>query len=86
MSPADWNLIYPPVVRNELSRMAQILGPVVSPNEAASQPKILGQADILLSGWGGPRLDEQFLDMVPNLKAIFYGGGAMTYMLTDCRF
>jgi phosphoglycerate dehydrogenase-like enzyme len=83
MSPAEFSRIYPPSVQAELARMVQILSPVLTPEEALARPDLLGQMDILISGWGGPSLDKQFLDLAPHLKAIFYGAGAIGYMLTE---
>jgi phosphoglycerate dehydrogenase-like enzyme len=39
--------------------------------------------DVLLSGWGGPQLNERFLNQAPNLKAVFYGAGAVRHLLSD---
>jgi len=39
--------------------------------------------DILLSGWGAPKLNHRFLELAPNLQAVFYGAGAVGHMLTE---
>jgi phosphoglycerate dehydrogenase-like enzyme len=38
--------------------------------------------DVLLSGWGGPVLDKDFLALAPKLKALLYGAGSVRYMLS----
>lgn len=83
MDPVDWSYIYPPAIQAEIGGMVQVLAPVLSPRQALARPDILGQMDILFSGWGGPLLDRQFLNLAPNLKAIFYGAGSIGYMLTE---
>jgi phosphoglycerate dehydrogenase-like enzyme len=83
MNPVEWGFIYPPDVQADIARMVQILGPVLSPQEALERPEILEQMDILFSGWGGPLLSRQFLELAPNLQAIFYGAGAIGYMVTE---
>lgn len=83
MNPADWARIYPSAIQADLARMVHVLAPVLSPKQALSRPDILRQMDILFSGWGGPLLNRQFLELAPNLQAVFYGAGAVGYMLTE---
>ena len=83
MNSAEWSRIYTPEVQADLARMVHVLAPVLTPKQALARPDLLGQMDILLSGWGGPLLNQQFLELAPNLKAIFYGAGAVGYMLTE---
>jgi phosphoglycerate dehydrogenase-like enzyme len=83
MNPAEWGLIYSPEVQADIADMVQVLGTVLSPKQALTRPDILGQMDILISGWGGPMLNQQFLELAPNLQAVFYGAGSIGYMLTD---
>jgi phosphoglycerate dehydrogenase-like enzyme len=83
MNPAEWGRIYPSAIQADVARMVHVLAPVLTPEEALSRPDLLGQTDILLSGWGGPTLSQEFLELAPNLKAVFYGAGAVRHMLTD---
>lgn len=82
MDPGDWNKIYAPEEREAIASLVHVLGPVMSSQEALRHPELLRQADILISGWAGPRLDEQFLSMMPRLQVVLYGAGAIHYMLT----
>ncbi len=54
-----------------------------SPEMVAENPAILRQADIVLTGWGAPRMDQAFLSAAPNLQAVFYGAGSIRTMVTD---
>lgn len=83
MDPEEWERIYPRDVQAEIARTVRVLAPVLSPKEALGRPDVLGQMDLLLSGWGGPVLNQQFLKMAPDLKALFYGAGAVRHLLTD---
>jgi phosphoglycerate dehydrogenase-like enzyme len=83
MNPEEWNLIYPSRVHAELSRMVCMLAPVLSPKQALMRPDLLSEMDILISGWGGPMLNHQFLELAPKLQAVFYGAGTIGYMLSD---
>lgn len=43
----------------------------------------LADAEILMSTWGAPVLDEEFLAKAPNLKIVFYAAGTVKYFVTD---
>jgi phosphoglycerate dehydrogenase-like enzyme len=83
MNPAEWERIYPTELQAELAKSVEMLAPVLSPAEALARPDLLERADILVSGWGGPVLDESFLARAPRLKAFFYGAGAVGHLLTE---
>src|SRR5262249_2829346 len=40
------------------------------------------EVNLLFTGWGGPRLDETFLQSTPNLEVVFYGGGTVYPVVT----
>jgi phosphoglycerate dehydrogenase-like enzyme len=44
---------------------------------------LLKEAEVLVSTWGGPALDEEKLAAMPNLKAYFYGAGEMSHLMTE---
>lgn len=39
-----------------------------------------GDLDVLITGWGAPRLDEHVLDRLPSLRAIVHWGGAVDFI------
>jgi len=82
MDHANWPRIYGPKQHAQITEMVEVLAPVLSPDEALKRPDLLGQMDILLSGWGGPLLDKHFLELAPKLKAFFYGAGSVRQLLS----
>lgn len=57
---------------------------VMTPGEAwRSHLEVLRKTEVIFSGWGAPRMDEEFLHQAPNLRAIFYAGGSVRYFITD---
>src|SRR5262245_17844606 len=69
-------------IRDEILRLVKI---DLAPQTAGSvnqNPEILRDIALLFTGWGGPRLDEAFLQAAPNLKAVFYGGGTVYPIVT----
>lgn len=43
----------------------------------------LADAEIICSGWGGMKMDEEFLAAAPALRAVFYGAGSVRGIVTD---
>lgn len=83
MDRESWSRIYGPEQQAQIARMVEVLAPVLSPEEALKRPNLLRQMDILLSGWGGPTLDRNFLGLAPKLEALFYGAGTVRHMLSQ---
>ncbi|HOQ30267.1 MAG TPA: hydroxyacid dehydrogenase, partial [Armatimonadota bacterium] len=46
----------------------------------------LAKADIIVSTWGMPRVDEAFLERTPRLRALFYAAGSVKGFVTDALF
>jgi len=44
---------------------------------------VLADTEIILSGWGMMKLDEEFLDAAPRLRAVLYGAGSVRDFVTD---
>ena len=56
------------------------------PNEPGSNrvdPALLAEADIIMGGWGTPKMDAEFLKGVPKLQAVFYAAGSIQHIVTD---
>jgi phosphoglycerate dehydrogenase-like enzyme len=57
---------------------------IITPGEAwRGQIEALRETEIIFSGWGAPRMDDEFLQHVPKLRAIFYAGGSVRYFVTE---
>lgn len=57
---------------------------VITPGDAwRAHRDVLGETEVIFSGWGAPRMDAEFLGHVPKLRAIFYAGGSVRYFITD---
>lgn len=69
-----------------LGRLRSAAAPlaIITPGEAwRSHRDVLRETEVIFSGWGAPRMDAEFLDQAPNLRAIFYAGGSVRYFITD---
>ncbi len=79
-------LIYGPTERADIERLVDIVGPVMTPQTVQNEPEVLQQVEVILSGWGGPRLDEAFLKRAPALRLVLYGAGAVSGIVTDASW
>lgn len=83
LSPEALSLAYPEPVLARLRTLVDSLH-VFSPPEAwRVRPEVLAEADVIFSGWGAPRMDEEFLRHAPKLRVLFYAGGSVRYFLTE---
>jgi len=46
----------------------------------------LADADVLLTGWGSPKIADRVLDAAPNLKMIGHTGGTISYLVDESFF
>jgi phosphoglycerate dehydrogenase-like enzyme len=76
------SLIYGPQEMSDIEGLVEIIAPPQNSSSILELPEVLSQIEVLITGWGGPVLDAEFLKLTPNLKAVFYGAGAVTYIVT----
>lgn len=80
------DLIYGP---DERARIAELLEVYAAPQTNESivrNPSLLADTEILVSGWDGPCMDENFLAIAPKLRVVFYGGGSIRDIVTDASW
>jgi phosphoglycerate dehydrogenase-like enzyme len=51
-------------------------------DESLRDPRLAG-VELILSGWGLPRLDARLLDALPSLRAVFHAAGSVKSFVTD---
>jgi phosphoglycerate dehydrogenase-like enzyme len=57
---------------------------IISPSQGWRERRSdLRDVEVLFSGWGAPHMDEEFLQHLPNLRAVFYAGGSVRYFVTE---
>jgi phosphoglycerate dehydrogenase-like enzyme len=75
--------IYGPEEQAAISSRVRLVAPPQTRHTILTRPELLSDVQVLFSGWGAPVIDADFLNAAPNLRAIFYGAGAIGYWLTD---
>jgi phosphoglycerate dehydrogenase-like enzyme len=76
------DLIYGPDVRRDIDGLVDIYAPPQTAASVLTDPTLLREAEVIFSGWGGPVMDERFLEAAPNLRAVFYGSGSIKRLTT----
>lgn len=82
LSREAWELIYGEEVSREIARRTELDPEVITAEQAVAEPRLLAGTELLFSGWGGPKLDQELLTHMPDLKAVFYGAGSIRGMVT----
>jgi phosphoglycerate dehydrogenase-like enzyme len=75
--------IYPPRIQEEIAGLVKIAAPLQTSESIRENPSLLGDVDVIFSGWGAPVLDEAFMRAAPNLKAFFYGSGSVRSVVQE---
>ncbi|GAB3056073.1 hydroxyacid dehydrogenase [Virgibacillus ainsalahensis] len=86
METSMFDMVYPEKVRKEIETLADIYAPPMRADEVMEDSSILKDVDVLFSSWGGPKIDQAFLDAAPHLKAVFYGAGTIKNIMTDAAW
>ena len=77
LDPGPYEWIYGPTEREDISKLVDVIAPQQTAQSVREHPELLHDVQVILSGWGAPVMDEAFLDLAPNLKAVFYGAGSI---------
>jgi len=77
------DLIYGQEERRHVAELLDIYAPPQTSASIKSNPSVLAEANVVVSGWGAPVMDEKFLGAAPNLRAVFYGSGSIRNFTTS---
>lgn len=76
------HLMFTPRQLEELSSLLAIdIGHTVPTLDGASEEQ-LGEVEVLLTGWGSPRIDAVALGRMPHLRAVVHTAGTMRHIAT----
>ncbi|GAB7105219.1 hydroxyacid dehydrogenase [Streptomyces phaeofaciens JCM 4814] len=84
MDPVHLPLLFPPALVARLRRAAEIDPALVVQDftHAAATPA-LADADILITGWGCPRLDASTLAAAPRLRTVLHAAGSVRSLIGE---
>jgi phosphoglycerate dehydrogenase-like enzyme len=81
-----YQMVYGADVRSRIAELAEVIGPQHRSAEILKASALLSRVQVLISGWGGPRLDSTFLEAAPRLEAVFYGAGSLSEIMTPAAW
>jgi phosphoglycerate dehydrogenase-like enzyme len=68
--------------RQRIAELTDLVGPPQTAEGVSTRPEVLQDIELLISGWGGPRIDRALLENAPRLRAVFYGAGSVAPIMT----
>lgn len=83
MRENSFDSVYPADVRHEIETMVNIISEPLTIGDIEKDTSILKEVDVIFSGWGGLQLTKKYLDLAPNLKAVFHAAGSIKPIVTD---
>jgi phosphoglycerate dehydrogenase-like enzyme len=86
MNSASFELVYPKAVRKEIESLSNIYKQPLTNQQLQQDLSVLHEAEVIFSGWGGPKLDQTLLNAAPNLKAFFYAAGSLKHTVTKAAW
>ncbi|KJQ52661.1 hydroxyacid dehydrogenase [Microbacterium sp. SA39] len=67
--------------RERLRDLVDVSAEVLTEFDSRAAARLIEDVEILLAGWGCPRVDQDLLDRMPNLRAVVFAGGAASAVL-----
>ena len=74
--------IYSPSQITEIENLVEISASYQTSESIQGNLHLLKDIEVVFSGWGGPKINQTFLNAAPNLKAVFYGAGSVRSVVT----
>jgi phosphoglycerate dehydrogenase-like enzyme len=81
MDPARFDDVYGPAERALIERHLTIAAPPCAASDLTAG--LLADVDVLVTGWGAPRLDAALLDKAPRLGLVLYAAGSVRPLVTE---
>ena len=79
-------LVYGPRQKAVLVEHVDLAGIRLDRKNWREHKDLLQEVEVILSSWGGPLIDEEFLAAAPNLKTVFYGAGSIKGIMTEAAW
>jgi phosphoglycerate dehydrogenase-like enzyme len=77
-----FEMVYGADEQRRIEQSLNVMSPPLTRQAALLRPDLLSRMEVLISGWGGPTLDAEFLNAAPRLRAVFFGGGSVSSLMT----
>jgi len=82
LNETSYKSIYSPSQIDDIKKLVDIPSALQTKESIQDNLHLLEGVDVIFSGWGAPKLDREFLNAAPSLKAVFYGAGSVRTVVT----
>ena len=79
----NFTTIYPENAVAGIQRLTRNDGHVYERDDITTHPERFADVQLIFSGWGAPIFDEELLQALPSLEAVFYGAGSVRKIVTE---
>ena len=69
--------------QRELASLLEFVAPPLTARSWLAHRDAAREAEVILTGWGTPAMDADFLAHFPALRAVFHAGGTVKHFVTD---
>ena len=83
LGPDSYEKIYGDEHAGAVAGLVELCAPPQTAQSVHDDPSVLRDAEVILSGWGAPTMDEAFLAAAPRLEAVLYGAGSVRRVVTE---
>ncbi|WP_030661948.1 hydroxyacid dehydrogenase [Streptomyces cellulosae] len=84
MDPVHLPELFPPVLMSRLRELVRIDPEYVVHDFAdPAAAQALGEAEVLITGWGCPHIDADVLDAAPRLRAVLHAAGSVRRLVGE---
>lgn len=81
-----WNSVYGAQEREALAGLVAIPDVLLTRDNWREHVGLLREAELIVSSWGGPIVDAEFLDLAPNFKLYLYGAGSIRGLMSEAAW
>lgn len=86
MNEGNFSNVYGPETRAELERILDLSPGLWTRDNWQDRRGDLAGVQVLVSSWGAPVLDEDFLQAAPDLELVLYGAGSIRGIMTEAAW
>lgn len=81
-----WKRVYRGRNAGRLSERVDCSPTVLTLDNWRKHANLLRDVEVIVSSWGGPIVDEEFLELAPNFKLYLYGAGSIKGLMGDAAW
>lgn len=85
-SESSLERVYGDAEQAEVAKRFDMADSLITRENWRDHREVLQDAEVVVSSWGGPILDDELLAAMPNLTMYFYGAGTIHGLMTDAAW